>query len=59
VQQVQGEYQEFMEQIRSKAQHAIDAANREYQASKTKLNQHMGIMIDYLQVPGGAAWACV
>ncbi len=33
VQQVQKEYQDFMERVRSKAQTAIDTANRDYQVT--------------------------
>ena len=46
---MQKEYQDFMEKVRSKAQSAIDTANREYQGAKTLLTRNMGIMVDYLQ----------
>ena len=49
MQQIQKEYQDFMEKVRSKAQGAIDSANREYQGTKTLLSSRMGIMVDYLQ----------
>ena len=50
VQQIQKEYQDFMEKVRSKAQGAIDTANRDYQAAKGLLASRMAIMTDYLQV---------
>eukprot|EP00798_Chlamydomonas_sp_ICE-L_P023658 gene23658-9189_t len=49
VQQIQKEYQDFMEKIRAKAQGAIDTANRDYQGAKTLLSGRMSIMVDYLQ----------
>ena len=38
-----------MERVRTKAQTAIDSANREYQGAKNLLSSRMGIMVDYLQ----------
>eukprot|EP00798_Chlamydomonas_sp_ICE-L_P025169 gene25169-10799_t len=49
VQQIQKEYQDFMEKVRAKAQGAIDTANRDYQGAKTLLSGRMNLMVDYLQ----------
>ncbi|GIM15000.1 hypothetical protein Vretimale_17869 [Volvox reticuliferus] len=49
VQQIQKEYQDFMEKVRSKAQGAIDAANRDYQHHKANLTQRMNLYVEYLQ----------
>lgn len=48
VQQIQKEYQDFMERIRNKAQGAIDSANRDYQSRKTMLSARINVMVDYL-----------
>jgi hypothetical protein len=48
VQQIQKEYQDFMERIRSKAQTAIDQANRDYQHRKTIFGAKMNVMVEYL-----------
>lgn len=49
VQQIQKEYQDFMEKVRAKAQTAIDTANRDYQNAKAVLTQRMNLYIEYLQ----------
>lgn len=48
VQQIQKEYQDFMERIRAKAQGAIDTANRDYQQRKTFFTARINVMVEYL-----------
>ena len=42
---IQDEYQNFMEKVRGKAQHAIDMANRNFESDRTELTSQVDVLV--------------